>query len=820
MKRQTLSLLLAIIMVLTVLPNPAATVFADTNTPQDGQTTVSLTPGAINAEQAEQNVQNATPAPVIPAAEPILAYVPLDNRPVNVDRVIYEAESAGFEVLMPSEDLYATRLDGQPKNSNGKPYGDTDKLLEWIEKADEKTDYFVISLDQLLSGGLVNSRSLHNTDYEKEEKIIDEIIDLAKDNHVYIVDTVARLACCTVGYEEATLETYNYLRQYNQQPRKVLTGSALTVESIVEGYDKDDKGKKVPVVRKYNDKIKTSFQTRERKLHIIDYMLSQDTDGRIKYFIGVDDSTPQITIQTNEINYIRQKMGDRGLIYSGADELGMMAVLCLMIDHYGYDVKAATVYFGETQATSSGSEYDAEVIQENVEKHLKSIGVSLVAPEEADLEIVVLTPPAQPILNSKYISKMIDYLNKNIAQGIPTIVINTAPGTYSGNLEYRMIRECEMSMFLSFSSWGTVGNSIGLALCNGISRYLYLHSQDSSSDQADIAFLKGLTFSYEKDISYLRAGGKTYFNDYLTNNGWSTSNFYKDARQAQRVHHELEQILKTKDYNVTVNDIINNLTDSRYFKGLSGECGIIKSIDTSNYSAPFYRSNEIRFDINVELNDATLNGFQDAMTISLPYTPAEGQLTYLVNLYYIDETGKMHKVPSTYNEATGQIQFATNKLPYFFTDTMSMEEVKAYSLFKDVQKSSWYFSDVIYVYNKGLMKGMTETTFEPDRTMTRAMLVQTLYQMSGDPEAAFSGELPQDLEDSWYLPAVKWALINHVASGYGDGTFGPNDPVTREQLANILWNYATYKGIKPPKEQYPDAASYADADTIDRKSVV
>ena len=81
-----------------------------------------------------------------------MAYAPLDNRPVNVDRVVYEAESAGFTVEMPDEDCYATRLDGQPLNSNGTQYGDSKKLMDWIQKMDASTDYFVISLDQLLSG--------------------------------------------------------------------------------------------------------------------------------------------------------------------------------------------------------------------------------------------------------------------------------------------------------------------------------------------------------------------------------------------------------------------------------------------------------------------------------------------------------------------------------------------------------------------------------------------------------------------------------------------------------------------------------------------
>ncbi len=797
MKRKAISILLSMTMLLTMMPGLTVNAWADT-----AAETEAGEPAAADAGQGK--------------TEPVLAYVPLDNRTVNVDRVVYEAESAGFTVRMPDEDLYATRLDGQPRNSNGTPFGDSQKLLDWILEMDKSTDYFVISLDQLLSGGLVNSRTLSNKSIAKEKKIIDAIVELSQNNHVYIVDTVVRLSACTVGYQGATLETYNYLRGYCIKSRPILKDAGLKINNIVRDYTRDDSYRTITVGSSYVKVVGNSLRTRERKLNLIDYILTQDTAGKIKYFIGIDDSSSQNTIQTNEINYIRKTMGSRGLIYSGTDELGMMAVLSLMIDYYGYNVNAAAVYFGETESTGSGSQYDLETVRDNVRNHLESIGVKLVEPEGADLEIVVLTAPSKNILNSKYITRMIDYINGNISKGIPTIVIDSAPSVYSGNLEYRMIRECEMSMLLSYSSWNTVGNSIGLALGNGISRYLYLHSRDNSSDRADIAFLKGLIFSYVKDISYLRGGGKTLFNDYLTEKGWSASNYYQDDKQVETVHQDLERLLETSEYNVTVGDIIDNLTDCRYFKGLGGECGIIGKIGLSNYSAPFFRTFEIRFDIDVELSDTTINGFGKAIRVTMPYTPENGQLTYSLNLYYLDASGKLQKLPCTYDKETGTITFTTNSLSGFFTDTLNMEAEKAYSLFTDVPGSSWYFDDVMYVYEKGLMRGTAADTFGPNTAMTRAMAVQTLYNMAGTPgQGAEDGDaVPQDVGNGWYRTAVEWALANNIVPVYKNGSFGPNDPVTREQLADILWRYAKYKGRDNGKGEYPGIFNYADVFAI------
>jgi hypothetical protein len=680
---------------------------------------------------------------------------------------------------------------------------------------DKTTDYFVISLDQLLSGGLVNSRVINNSTYTNEYKIIDEIIDLSRNNHVYIIDAVARLANCTVGYQGASLDTYNYLRQYNATPRKSLTGGSLTVQNIVDDYRFNENGSLITTSSAYTNTVKNSLRSRERKLHLIDYILSKDNSGGIKYFIGIDDSNSENTVQTNEVNYIRKNINDRGFIYSGTDELGMMAVLSLMIDYYGSNVNAAAIYFGNTEDSSAGSIYDMETVKENVEEHLKSIGVKLTDPENADLQILVLTLPAKSVMNSKYISAMIDRINDNISKGIPTIVINSAPNAYSSNLEYRMVRECEMSMLLSYSSWGTVGNSIGLALGNGISRFLYLHSRSSSSDTADIAFLKGLTFSYEKDISYLRGGGQTLFNEYITSKGWSTSNFYKNQAQVEEAYKDLENILKTSDYNVTVDDILNNLTDCRYLKGLGGECGIIGSINLTNYSAPFFRTNEIRFDINVHIGDATINHFDNAMTVSMPYTPPADQLVYSLSLYGRDKSGKLHMIPCTYDKSLGLVKFSSaNQYTSLFADTLSMDAERAYSLFTDADKSAWYFDYILYVYEKGLMKGVSSNTFEPNTPMTRAMLVNTLYKMAGSPEVASDVRIPDIADESWYKPAVDWALANKIVSGYADGTFGPEDPITREQLAVLLWRYANYAGLKIAAGGYPGIAAYNDGFSV------
>ena len=89
-----------------------------------------------------------------------IVYIPLDDRPLSKDRVELMAEMLNVKLIMPDTDLYATRLDGQITNSNGTQYGDRGALMAWLMEQAEQYDTFILSMDQLLSGGLMNSRCM------------------------------------------------------------------------------------------------------------------------------------------------------------------------------------------------------------------------------------------------------------------------------------------------------------------------------------------------------------------------------------------------------------------------------------------------------------------------------------------------------------------------------------------------------------------------------------------------------------------------------------------------------------------------------------
>jgi len=125
--------------------------------------------------------------------------------------------------------------------------------------------------------------------------------------------------------------------------------------------------------------------------------------------------------------------------------------------------------------------------------------------------------------------------------------------------------------------------------------------------------------------------------------------------------------------------------------------------------------------------------------------------------------------------------------------------------FADVGEGDWHYNDVYYVWEKSLMDGTGEGIFSPNMTLTRGMVVAVLYRHEGRPSVEdMDNPFPDVAEGIWYTDAVMWASEGKVIQGYDNGNFGPNDNVTREQLATILYRYAEYAEADiPASREYP-----------------
>ena len=115
--------------------------------------------------------------------------------------------------------------------------------------------------------------------------------------------------------------------------------------------------------------------------------------------------------------------------------------------------------------------------------------------------------------------------------------------------------------------------------------------------------------------------------------------------------------------------------------------------------------------------------------------------------------------------------------------------------FTDVPVGIWYYDAVCYAVEHGLFVGTSDTTFEPSKTMNRAMLATVIYRMSESPETIYNPVFTDVPDGVWYSSAIVWAAENGIVNGMGDGTYKPTGDLTREQIAVLLYNYANWLGL-------------------------
>ncbi len=138
--------------------------------------------------------------------------------------------------------------------------------------------------------------------------------------------------------------------------------------------------------------------------------------------------------------------------------------------------------------------------------------------------------------------------------------------------------------------------------------------------------------------------------------------------------------------------------------------------------------------------------------------------------------------------------------------------------FTDVAPGAWYYDAVSYVYANGLMDGTSATTFEPNANMTRAMLVTILWRMEGEPVVNYIMPFTDVDGGAWYAEAVRWASSEGIVEGVSDTEFAPNEAVTREQFAAILYRYAQYDGMDAVTLE-ENLGGFTDADSISEYAV-
>ena len=260
-------------------------------------------------------------------------------------------------------------------------------------------------------------------------------------------------------------------------------------------------------------------------------------------------------------------------------------------------------------------------------------------------------------------------------------------------------------------------------------------------------------------------------------NGWTSDN----VTITNANNKNASFIMPAKDVAVTANWKKNSSggTGHTYYtiKAIAGAGG---TISPSGNAAVLYGRNKT-FTITPD------NGY------AIADVKIDGQSIGAVKTYTFERVKGDHTIEAVFMKATGNPQTGVD-VP-----------------FTDISENDWFYADVAYVYANGLMAGTSMITFSPNVTTTRGMIVTILYRLEGEP--TLSGICPFDDVKSglYYEKAITWAAAKGIVSGYGSDLFGPDDPITREQMAVILFRYAHYKGLDVSAGEDTNILSYNDA---------
>ena len=215
---------------------------------------------------------------------------------------------------------------------------------------------------------------------------------------------------------------------------------------------------------------------------------------------------------------------------------------------------------------------------------------------------------------------------------------------------------------------------------------------------------------------------------------------------------------------------------------------------------------------SVQITLAYDGDFGFTLTLTAPL--GEDNAGYWANLYHYDEdTEAMNFEAAAEIDADGSVSLPLSHASQYaiVIDDHSHAATDVSEIFTDVPANHWAQAAIQYVYDNGLMTGVSDTAFAPEATTTRAMIVSMLARMENVTSAADAGFADVDTSD-WYATAVNWAAANGIVNGISDDTFAPNDPITREQLAAMLMNYAQWKGLDVSARA--DLSHYSDAENI------
>ena len=479
-------------------------------------------------------------------------------------------------------------------------------------------DLFLMSLDQLFSGGLVHSRYTLGEDLVfddgrtmSEMEAFDEyILSLTEDpkNRIYLFDSVVRLAS-TVAYEGFGIDEYYALREYGMVARPALTGDELTLENVFANYPYAADGvtlaENALADNTYahvltEEMIADYNAVRVRKLTLLDHVMTavkSSGSENLHLIIGIDDSSNTENIQYNELHYIEKQLGQGTTLLTGLDSLARLLVGQIAQESYDYEVKASVRYIGGTQMIPS-SEFDRYTLEEVVDLHMDLFKAQRVSEEEAELQLVVMTAPDDESKTQEYAEELVSLLEYNIENNIPTAFIEASNNAYGFELEQMLLQRVDFARLMSFAGKYDQANVTGASFAMGFSRYLYLRCCENKTDAADLAQVKQIANSMALTYPYI-LHARYPLNLYIMELGYDYNNILTGSRDGRLIQDGLEQLFFGEC--VRISEALEGCRVVSELEPWNEK--VVSNVSFSEVYMPWNRTFEISFAIDAKLLD-------------------------------------------------------------------------------------------------------------------------------------------------------------------------------------------------------------------------
>jgi uncharacterized repeat protein (TIGR02543 family) len=201
------------------------------------------------------------------------------------------------------------------------------------------------------------------------------------------------------------------------------------------------------------------------------------------------------------------------------------------------------------------------------------------------------------------------------------------------------------------------------------------------------------------------------------------------------------------------------------------------------------------------------------LTVSLPYKLKPNENPAAVRVWYMDGMANLTCMNGVYDVVTGMVTFTVHHQSYF---VVGYDPVLVWiNIFNDLAVSHKFYEAIAFMNYYGFVSGYNDGTVGPDNTFTRAQFAALLWNLEGNPMPSGAPRFTDVQTGAWYFDAVTWAVENGIVAGYGDGRYGADDPITRQQASQMLYNYAVnFKKYEIPENR--PMPNYADGHRIDQ----